>query len=430
MAKFSVAAVGDFMLVQRIHPEDKSALASKELIADADVRFVNLEMQIHDFEVYPASESGGTWAAGRPAALDDLKWMGFNLLATATNHSLDYGQEGLKKTIEHLNARDFVYAGIGNNLTEASMPKYLDTPEGRVGFISTCSSGPNWNIASNPSGTNVGRPGMNMLRFDSVNYVSAEDMETLKAIVEKTYVNANTNLLTREGFLKPSKYYSVGNAKFDVGEPGTNTYCNARDLERIISYVKDARRQADTVLVSHHGHEMRGTDKQKAASFMHDYARACIDAGADAFLGHGPHILRGIEIYKGKPIFYSLGDFFLQNDSVECQPPEFYEKYGVDSFAPVSEAFAARSENDTKGLMLDRLALESVIVKFNIVDNVIKEVLLYPITLGLDKSRSRKGRPELADEENGTRILQEFQGLCDEYGTKIIIEKGLGKIIL
>ena len=224
MAKFSVAAVGDFMLVQRIHPEDKSALAIKELIADADVRFVNLEMQIHDFEVYPASESGGTWAAGRPAALDDLKWLGFNLLATATNHSLDYGQEGLKKTIEHLNAKGFTYAGIGNNLTEASMPKYLDTPEGRVGFISTCSSGPNWNIASNPSGTNIGRPGMNMLRFDSVNYVSAEELETLKNIVEKTYVNANTNLLTREGFLKPSKYYSVGNAKFDVGEHGTGTY--------------------------------------------------------------------------------------------------------------------------------------------------------------------------------------------------------------
>ena len=106
------------------------------------------------------------------------------------------------------------------------------------------------------------------------------------------------------------------------------------------------------------------------------------------------------------------------------------KKYGVDSFAPVSEAFAARSENDTKGLMLDRLALESVIVKFNIEDNVIKEVLLYPTTLGLDKTRSRKGRPELADEENGTRILQELQGLCDEYGTKIIIEKGIGKIIL
>ena len=56
MAKFSVAAVGDFMLVQRIHPEDKSALAIKELSADADVRFVNLEMQIHDFEVYPAAQ--------------------------------------------------------------------------------------------------------------------------------------------------------------------------------------------------------------------------------------------------------------------------------------------------------------------------------------------------------------------------------------
>ena len=74
--------------------------------------------------------------------------------------------------------------------------------------------------------------------------------------------------------------------------------------------------------------------------------------------------------------------------------------------------------------------LEGMVEDLIVEDNVVKEVLLYPTTLGLDKTRSRKGRPELADEENGTRILQELQGLCDEYGTKIIIEKGIGKIIL
>jgi len=430
MAKFSVVAAGDFMLVQRVNRQDKEAQAIKELIGDADIRFVNLEMQVHDFEVYPAAESGGTWAAGHPCALDDLQWYGFNLLAAATNHSLDYGQEGLKKTMEHLDERGMLYAGIGLNLTEASLPKYLDTPEGRVALISSSSSGKNWNIASEPSGTVIGRPGMNMLRFDTVNYVSAEDLEKLKEIVEKTFVNANTRRQVLEGFAKPSKYYSVGTVKFDVGEPDTRTYCNKKDLARIEKYIKGAKNQADVVLVSHHGHEMQGMDKQKAATFLHEYAHACIDAGADAFLGHGPHILRGIEIYKGKPIFYSLGDFLLQNDSVERQPAEFYEKYDVDSFAPVAEAFASRSDNDKKGLMVDRLAMESVITKFVIEDNQIKEVELYPISLGLEKARSRKGRPALATEEHGTRILNELQGLCDEFGTKIIIEKGLGKIIL
>jgi len=59
---------------------------------------------------------------------------------------------------------------------------------------------------------------------------------------------------------------------------------------------------ADLVLVTHNGHESDGSDRYKPAKFIETYARACIDAGADAFLGHGPHLLRGIEIYKGKPI--------------------------------------------------------------------------------------------------------------------------------
>ena len=46
------------------------------------------------------------------------------------------------------------------------------------------------------------------------------------------------------------------------------------------------------------------------------FAKAAIDAGADAFLGTGVHVLRGIEIYKGRPIFYGLGEFFRQMDVV------------------------------------------------------------------------------------------------------------------
>lgn len=39
-----------------------------------------------------------------------------------------------------------------------------------------------------------------------------------------------------------------------------------------------------------------------------------IDAAADVVVGHGPHVLRGIEVYKGRPIFYSLANFIFEND--------------------------------------------------------------------------------------------------------------------
>ena len=51
-------------------------------------------------------------------------------------------------------------------------------------------------------------------------------------------------------------------------------------------------------------------------------AHAVIDAGADVFIGHGPHLDRGIEIYKGKPILYSLGALVIENDTVERMPQD------------------------------------------------------------------------------------------------------------
>lgn len=93
--------------------------------------------------------------------------------------------------------------------------------------------------------------------------------------------------------------------------------------------IDEAKRQADYVLVSIHAHEMEGETKEKPAEFLKTFARACIDQGAHAVIGHGPHIVRGIEIYKNRPIFYSLGNFIFQNDTVSCLPAEFYEKYGL-----------------------------------------------------------------------------------------------------
>ena len=66
---------------------------------------------------------------------------------------------------------------------------------------------------------------------------------------------------------------------------------------------------ADVVVVSYHGgveYQPQPTDETRA------FARACIDAGADAFVGHHPHVAQGVEWYAGKPIFYSLGNFVFK----------------------------------------------------------------------------------------------------------------------
>ncbi len=426
--KFSIVATGDSLLTQRLPRQDKTCLALKELFEQADIRFTNFELQVHDFEVAPSAVSGGTWVAARPGVIKDLKWLGLNLFAGATNHSLDWGHDGLKTTMRHLKENDCTYAGIGMNLAEASMPCYIDTPEGRVALISVCSSGKDWHIAGEQRPDVAGRAGINMLRFNLINYLPKEDIEVLRKIVDKTYVNARRLQLEREGFIKAEEGFAVGTSRFEVGEAGTKTFCNQKDLQRILRYISEAKRQADVVLVSHHAHEFRGIDKAVAADFTREFAHACIEAGVDAFLGHGPHILRGIEIYNSKPIFYSLGDFFIQNDSVERQPADFFDIYNLGPDNTPSDGWAARSKNGTSGLVVNRKVFESVITRFVVEDGSIKQVELLPITLGFEKTRSRKGRPELASTSDGERILQDLQKLSDEFDTKITIKDGKGYI--
>ena len=72
--------------------------------------------------------------------------------------------------------------------------------------------------------------------------------------------------------------------------------------------------------------------------FLETFSRRCVDAGADAVIGHGPHELRGIEIYHGAPIFYSLGNFLFETETVEKQPYDAYinkKNYNLNHYQTV-----------------------------------------------------------------------------------------------
>src|SRR5690625_3244016 len=120
-----------------------------------------------------------------------------------------------------------------------------------------------------------------------------------------------------------------------------------------------------------------------------------MNAVADAIIVHGRHILRGIEIYKNKPIFCSLGNFIFQNDSVEKLPADFYTKYELDHYANISDALDARSSGDTRGFAMDQRFWESVVATWSMKDGTVTEVQLHPIELGYGKSRHQRGWPKL-----------------------------------
>lgn len=429
MAKITIVAAGDSFITQRL-PQDVHFTALKNYIEAHDVRFTNFEILLHDFEVYPAPTSGGTWAVARPEVLEDIKQLGFNMMAWANNHTIDWNIDGVLTTMKHLDKNKCIHAGVGRNLAEASQPRYLDTPQGRVALIGITSTISEWGMASAQRPDVLGRPGANVLRYQSVHKVRPEDFNKLKEIVEQTEVNSNRILNEKEGFTKPVKGgYYVGNIRFEQGdEPGTVTKMNSKDAERIVRSIREAARQADVILVSHHTHERKGLEKDRPADFARDFAKLCIDSGAHAYIGHGPHIWRGIEIYKKRPIFYSLGDFIFQNDSVERQPTEFYDLYDLGVENTVSDGLDARSANETRGLVVDPKVFESAMVSFAVTDGEIDEITLKPLSLGFEYGRARRGRPQFSDKESGERILRDIADLSADFGTKIMIKDGVGTI--
>jgi poly-gamma-glutamate capsule biosynthesis protein CapA/YwtB (metallophosphatase superfamily) len=116
----------------------------------------------------------------------------------------------------------------------------------------------------------------------------------------------------------------------------------------------------DVVIVSYHGgveYQPQPTDETRR------FARACLDAGADAFVGHHPHVAQGVEWYAGKPIFYSLGNFVFKQfdpwtDRALAVRMTFHDGGGVGvEYVPVAVDYQPRFLSADEGApLLSRLA--------------------------------------------------------------------------
>ncbi|WP_429841855.1 CapA family protein [Brevibacillus sp. FIR094] len=423
-------ATGDSFITRNLPYRDQAFQEVTSLLHRADVRIANLETTVHDNEGYPSAQSGGTWAMSPPSVLQVMKDYGFNMIGWANNHTLDYLYGGLEATERYLNEYGFVHAGAGKNLAEAGSPRYLECEGARVALIAATSTFHPWWAAGDQRSDSIGRPGINPMRYVMTHHITEEKLADLRAIAESTDINAFNKLLIEEGFMNdPGKeIFLFGNARFMVSdEEGTTTQPHPRDLRRIVKTIEEAKRRADYVIVSIHAHEMKGEEKEVAADFLPVFAKACIDAGAHAVVGHGPHLLRGIEIYNNRPIFYSLGDFIFQTEAVTSQPADFYEHYGLDHNHNVADALEAMSANYTRGLCMHKEVWESVIPLWKMKDGELLELELHPIELGFDQPVHRMGWPKLSGD---TSILEGLKTLSEPYGTVIEIMDGIGRVRL
>ncbi|MDB6045623.1 MAG: hypothetical protein JWM63_4174 [Gammaproteobacteria bacterium] len=418
-------ATGDSIINRRLSTSSLPGVDKMfGVIRKADVAFTNFETQIHDFNLAGAQQSGGTYMGSPRFVTDELAWAGFDLLGLANNHQNDYGVDGMRSTLAALAQTKFVYAGVGENLALARRPGYLDTPKGRVALISVAATFPDAIIAGAQRPDMRGRPGINPLRHSTTYTVTQETYDTLA----KLKGPASANMGEGGGDESKDGSLSWSGARYVVGkEIGVSTKANKKDIEELSAEVRNAREQADWVMVSIHAHESATpAERGKPAEFTVEFAHAMIDAGADMMVAHGPHVLRGIEIYKGKPIFYSMGNFIMENDLVELQPADNYEKTGLGDSALVSDYYDKRSKNDTVGFPADRKYWQSVVAEIVYTnDRTLKEIRLHPISMGFGQTRIKRGQPYPAPEAEAAQIAKDLEELCAPFGTTAHYKNGV-----
>ena len=307
-------------------------------IQRGDVAFTDLEVAIRTAASGHPTREADLLHAAAPDVLDCLSEMGFNLLALSNNHAWDLDTAGVLATRDAVAAAGFGFAGTGPNLAQATAAGFAPgTP--LVALVSMATE----KIRDGAAATN-NRAGVNELRMRDASSLEPEDME------------------------------------------------------RNIAAIQTARDQADYIIVYLHNHDW-GDDMSVTKPWAREFARACVDAGADVFTSHGAPLLHGLEIYRGKPLFHDLGGLV------------FHTRKAIGFYAPeVWESLAAHVQ--FVGGQMD--SIEFVPMALN--------------DIGSDATRhlETRGRPRLATGTQAENILRRFAALSAAMGTQVEVRQGRG----
>ena len=411
---FTFAAVGDIIIRRPVGEGEAGYQALVKVMREADMTYANMEGPILD-----EGSFRGPLAGGPKSAVDELKRMGVRIMTTANNHTLDAGPEGMFETQRLLDEAGIVHAGSGKNLADARMPRIAVTPKGTVAAIGMYSIDASSNNRSRFTDATEDMPGLNPLHVTPYNVVTAEHMQALKKIRNAIYARRPevrvpvAPVATNE----PAGRLNLFQTAFTLGaHPGDLSYeMDPADLKSIIKSVRVGKQLADFLVVAIHCHQnsfvfQAYSQDHNTPDFLIELAHQVIDNGADAFVGHGVHNLRGVEIYKGKPIFYGVSSFFYHRGAApEITNPSAVPGPGVNEL----------DDN-----------LETLLTTSRFEDGKLVEVRLYPADLGQDRTRpiSRGGTPSTPSPEMARRVLERLQTLSKQFGTTVTIQNGVGVI--
>lgn len=426
---FTLASVGDLIIMrpasQFANPAFQSAIKA---IRDADVGFGNFEGSISDMRLFEGPTRG---FMGTKEVAADVKAMGFDMVNRANNHLFDATVQGMWATNELLDEAGVVHAGAGRNLQDARAAQFFETPKGRVGLVGMTTLPFNPTPAAAASfrvGNTGGAPGFSAVNLTRHHVVSQQQLNALRAVRDDVLQNRAdvTHPIEAPAANEPSDRLQLFGTWYVVGpKPGDYSYTmNPDDLRDILRNIRNGKQYADFMIATIHTHDGHSAVQRVhfgdyPPDFLVELARSSIDSGADAFVGHGVHVLRGIEIYKGKPIFYGMGEFFRQMDWTVP-----YTRGAPNA----DETDAEAAQFWTRANLQLPINYESVIALSRFESGQLAEVRLIPIDGGQDAPYARRGIPQVAAPDVGRRILERLQLLSKPFGTTIIIDGGVGVI--
>jgi poly-gamma-glutamate capsule biosynthesis protein CapA/YwtB (metallophosphatase superfamily) len=361
----TLTLVGQSMIRGDTRVDAPEAVPIITSLVKGDVAFTNFEAAVFD------ARKGETYQSGRfatpPGAMEALQSFGFDLLSLANNHSFDIKTSGVVNTLETAERLKIGHAGTGRTMTDAARPYIIDTPKGRVAVVAIASG-----LVHDHRATAT-TPGVNEL-------------------------------------------YVVG--------PNPDP----ADVQRILEQVREAKKMADLVIVSEHNHHYPGVERPAdftqlllselparlaPPDWLRPWAKQLVDAGADVVSMHGPPFLHGMEIYKGKPIFYSLGNFIFQvpPESIHLEEPIMWESV-------VAEA-------DFEGDTLKAIRFQPIAM------NKLGKGLPNPHDqFDVNEFHRTRGLPKPATGKQAQFLLERFAQFSKVYGTDIEITGDTARVRL
>ncbi len=330
------------VFVQRADPESMYVNVAS-YTRQADILFANLESSLTDVGVKGGGmKEGGFRSEERMLAA--YQAAGFNVFGQANNHSMDYGLDGLYRCIEVLDKAGIAHTGAGRDAFEARKPAIVERHGTRVAFLSyTCNFHPMWKATEQ-------RGGINTVRVSTA-------YEPISRLEE-----------------------------YPGAHPIIRTTVDPKDLSALLENIRDAKAGADVLVLSCHwgiGSGIGGIGQ--LVGYEPTIAHAAIDAGADVIIGAHAHMTEPVEVYRGKPVFYGMGEFG-------------FDLWGSRQMPWYRRAF--------------------FLVRCLIQDHAIEQVSIVPVRINPETSQ-----PSLQTTSEAADLVERLRELSHPFGTRFLIEK-------